>query len=290
MINMGQVKFDLAQYDSALYYFKKGLAIDQELNYKPGIATALDNLGMVYIKLKDFSNSIQYLQKSNLILLSIDEKWRKTKVLNHLGQYHLHQSNYKLSYNYILRSLENSHQIKAKDLILENLYTMSEYFANTHNYKKAYEFITNYAKKSDSLITLGSHNIAAMHLRYEMGKQERQKQLLKTKIQIQGLELEKVKLERWLSILSMIIFSLISFWSYSRYQIKNKANIHLAKRVKRAIKKQQQQQLIIFHQASLSSLGELAAGMAHDGHAARVARQPHHDQEAGRDQACPDIN
>jgi len=262
--NMGQIKFDMAQYDSALFYFKKGLDIDKEINYKPGIASALDNIGLVYIKLRDFSNSIQYLQKSNQLLLSINEKWRKTKVLNHLGQYHLHQSNYKISYDYIQRSLENSREIKAKDLILENLYTMSEYFANTHEYKKAYEFIINYAQKSDSLITLGSHNIAAMQLRYEMGKQEKQKQLLNSKIQIQGLELEKVKLERWLSLLSMIIFSLISFWSYSRYLIKNRANIHLEKRVKRAIKKQQQQQQIIFHQASLSSLGELAAGMAHE--------------------------
>ena len=262
--NMGQVKFAQAQYDSALFYFKKELAIDKRINYQPGIASSLDNIGMVYIKLNDFQNSIQCLQRSNRILGSIDEKWRKTKVLNHLGQYHLHQSNYEISFDYITRSLQNAQKIKAKDLILENLYSMSEYYANTKNYRKAYEYIRWYAKKSDSLITLGSHNIAAMQLRYEIGKQEKQKQLLKNEIQIQGLELEKVKLERWLSFLSMIIFSVISFWSYSRYMTKNKANMHLKKRVKKAIKKQEQQQQIIFHQAGLSSLGELAAGMAHE--------------------------
>jgi two-component system NtrC family sensor kinase len=78
------------------------------------------------------------------------------------------------------------------------------------------------------------------------------------------LELEKVKLERWLSLLSMILFSLISFWSYGRYFVKKRTTLILEKRIKRAIKKQEEQQRIIFHQASLSSLGELAAGMAHE--------------------------
>jgi len=51
---------------------------------------------------------------------------------------------------------------------------------------------------------------------------------------------------------------------YFLYQTKLKANRLLASRIDEALKKQSNQQQIIVHQASLSSLGELAAGIAHE--------------------------
>ncbi len=121
-----------------------------------------------------------------------------------------------------------------------------------------------FSQLRDSITTQSSHNIAEMQMRYEKGKQEKQKQILLDKIHIQGLELERGKLIRWLTALSLTLFSLITFWGYSRFQVKKRANIMLEKRIEQAMKDQEEQQKIIFHQASLSSLGELAASMAHE--------------------------
>jgi tetratricopeptide (TPR) repeat protein len=141
------------------------------------IASSLDNIGHVYIKLHDFLSSFYYFQMAYKLVFSIDEKWRKTKILNHMGQYHLHQSNFNLSLEYLRKSFNNSRHIKAQDLVLENLITFSEYYAKTNDYKQAYEYILRYSQLSDSIITSGSHIIAAMQLRYEMGKQEKEKQI-----------------------------------------------------------------------------------------------------------------
>jgi C4-dicarboxylate-specific signal transduction histidine kinase len=103
-----------------------------------------------------------------------------------------------------------------------------------------------------------------MQMRYETGKREKENELLKNKIEIQNLEIEKGNLQNWLSYLSLAIVSIIGFFSYNRYKVKKKANILLEQKVQDAIKKHQKQQEIIFHQANLSSLGELAAGMAHE--------------------------
>jgi C4-dicarboxylate-specific signal transduction histidine kinase len=117
---------------------------------------------------------------------------------------------------------------------------------------------------SDSIFTTNSHNIAAMQMRYETEKREKESNLLKSEINIQNLELEKSNLKNWLSTLSLVIVSIIGFFSYHRYNVKKKANVLLEKKIQGALQKQQEQQEIIFHQANLSSLGELSAGMAHE--------------------------
>jgi signal transduction histidine kinase len=51
---------------------------------------------------------------------------------------------------------------------------------------------------------------------------------------------------------------------YYRYRLKKKANRDLEVKIAEALKRQKEQQQIIVHQASLTSLGELASGIAHE--------------------------
>jgi C4-dicarboxylate-specific signal transduction histidine kinase len=169
-----------------------------------------------------------------------------------------------LAKRYLHKSLDDARNIGAQELVKDNLSALSEYYASQNDYKKAYLYLNEFTHLSDSIFTTNSHNIAAMQMRYETGKREKENKLLKNEIDIQNLELEKSNLKNWISYLSLVIVSIIGFFSYHRYNVKKKANILLEIKVQESLKKHQEQQEIIFHQANLSSLGELSAGMAHE--------------------------
>jgi C4-dicarboxylate-specific signal transduction histidine kinase len=103
-----------------------------------------------------------------------------------------------------------------------------------------------------------------MQTRYEMDKREKENEILKHNNSIQKLELERQNLTKWRLYFGLAIISILVFFIYYRYRVKLAINVELEKRINTAMKKNKEQQQIIFHQASLTSLGELAAGMAHE--------------------------
>jgi two-component system NtrC family sensor kinase len=262
--NIGLSKMSIAQQDSALQYFKKGLAIDQKIAFKPGIAFSFDNIGNVYYDRKDYSKALEYYTKAWSIAENLEEIWRKTRILNHLGLVNLRIGRKQEALVYLKKSLKYAEEIKAQDLVQESFKSLSEYYAECNNYKNAYIYLTKFSQLNDSIITASSHKVAEMQMRYETGKQEKEKKLLQNEIDLQKFEIEKSKLKSLYLYTSLILAFIIGFFAYSRYRVKNKANKLLEIKIKEALKKQEEQQQIIFHQASLSSLGELAAGMAHE--------------------------
>lgn len=260
----GEVFLQLSQIDTALIIAKDALKVLESINNKVGIARSLDLLGDIYLKKHEYEQALNNYSKAWQFIMNIDEKYRKTKIIYHLGLINIKLEQFDIAKIHLDKSLNDAKKIGAQDLVQDNLNTLAEYYARLHDYKKAYQYLMEFTHLSDSIFTTSSNNIAEMQMRYETGKREKENELLKSKLDIQNLELDKSNLKYWLSSLSLVIVSIIGFFSYYRYSVKKRANIILEKKIKNALYKQQEQQEIIFHQANLSSLGELSAGMAHE--------------------------
>jgi C4-dicarboxylate-specific signal transduction histidine kinase len=88
--------------------------------------------------------------------------------------------------------------------------------------------------------------------------------LLTKDMAIQELKLQRGRLAKWLLAAGLaILFILFAFYLY-QYWLKKKLSRELELKVADAIHKHKQQQQIIVHQAGLTSLGEMAAGIAHE--------------------------
>ena len=240
------------------------MEVNRNIGNLTGIANSLDHIGDIYLKKEDFDRALNYYLEAWKVIHPVDEKYRKSKILNHLGMVYTKQKKYDMAYEKLRQSLDIALETNAQDLKQETLQSMSEYYAARGNFEQAYVLLTQYTQLRDSIFTINSHHISEMQMRYETGKRDKENKLLKNKIEIQNLELEKSHVKTWLSFLSFILVSIVGFFSYHRYLSKKKANIVLENKIKEALNKQEEQQQIIFHQASLSSLGELAAGMAHE--------------------------
>jgi signal transduction histidine kinase len=260
----GEVYLQLSENDTALSIAKKTLKVQKTIINKVGIALAFDLMGNIYLKNVQYEKALENYKQAWKVIENIDQKYRQTKIINHLGVIYAKMGKNDIAKKYLHKSLDDARKIGAQDMVQESLTALSDYYATMNDYKKAYRYLGEFIHLNDSIFTTSSHHIAEMQMRYETGKREKKNKLLKNKIEIQNLEIEKSNLKNWLSYLSLAIVSIIGFFSYNRYKVKKKANILLEKKVQDALKKQQEQQEIIFHQANLSSLGELAAGMAHE--------------------------
>ena len=61
--NIGIVYYHLGEYDKTLDFYKKSLAIDQQLGDEHGIATSYNNIGSVYTDFGDFKSALENLLK-----------------------------------------------------------------------------------------------------------------------------------------------------------------------------------------------------------------------------------
>jgi signal transduction histidine kinase len=260
----GEIYLQLSESDTALRIAKKALKIQKEIINKVGIARTLDLMGNIYLKRNQYKKALNNFRQAWKVIENIDQKYRQTKITYHLGIIYAKMGNNEIAKKYLHKSLEDARKIGAQDMVQEILKALSEYYATMRRYKKGYQYLKEFTHLSDSIFTTSSNHIAEMQMRYETGKRKKENELLINKIDIQNLEIEKSNLKNWISYLSLVIVSVIGFFSYHRYKVKKKANILLENKIQAALKKQQEQQEIIFHQANLSSLGELSAGMAHE--------------------------
>ena len=129
------------------------------------------------------------------------------------------------------------------------------------NFTKAYHYLKLYSDYNDSVMLKISNKISDMLMKYESKKIEKENEMMLLR---NTVELDKQKsISGQLFFGISILFLLLAF-SYLRYREKNKQNIHLSQKVEASLEKQTQQKQIILHQASLTTLGEYSAAIAHE--------------------------
>jgi signal transduction histidine kinase len=262
--DIGEIYYELAYFDSSLSYLNKSLEIRIKSEDNVGIALSLHGIGKNHYKQSKYRIAKKYIDDAWKIIEKSNVKHIKAEIQNSLGEIYIKLKNYDKANKFLIKSKKNIKTIKSQNLVQKNLRAFSEYYVAIRDYKNAYKSLKLFSDLRDSITTQSSHNIAEMQMRYEMGKREKEKKILLNKIHIQGLEIEQSRLERWLSVLTLILFSIVSIWGYGKLKVNKRSNVVLENRIDQALKEKDEQQKIIFHQASLSSLGELAASMAHE--------------------------
>ncbi len=95
-------------------------------------------------------------------------------------------------------------------------------------------------------------------------EREMENEVLKKDLAIQKLKQDKQELNNLLLLTSLGLAIIILAFVYYQFRLKKRMNKHLEIKIGEALKQQNQQQQIIIHQAGLTSLGEMAAGIAHE--------------------------
>ncbi len=105
LLGLGNNLRDFGDDEGALNAYRECLQIWSGINYKPGIAGALNNIGLVMMNARDPS-AIGYLEQSVRIYRDLGDQTRLSLSLDSLGRAHLHRGDLGIAEEYALQALD----------------------------------------------------------------------------------------------------------------------------------------------------------------------------------------
>ena len=95
------------EYEKALDYSLKALAIYEDAKDKPGIFSALNAIGIIYGKIKDYSNALNYYFRSLTISEEIGDKKGSAITNNNIGNIYQDQRDFDKALKFAERALQS---------------------------------------------------------------------------------------------------------------------------------------------------------------------------------------
>ena len=145
---LGFNHFKLADYDLGLEYYFKSLKLDEERNYKPGIALTLERIGKLYLNTGDFYKARESFERALNIFIELKDDYRML----------MNESCIAVTYQKEAMRYDNDSLFyKAIDLYKVLLPKSSKKLPETHaallqNIGSSYRFLKQYDKSLEYLI------------------------------------------------------------------------------------------------------------------------------------------
>ncbi len=174
--NMGGVCENVIKdYNKALYYNHKALAIFSENNSNSYKSATMNNIGKVLILLGQYENAKHYLNQALELKDSIGDEKGKLYVFHDLGVLYKKQNCLQPSIQYFENSNKIATNYKLRLEISENLDELSKVYAMLGKYRIAYQYQNEYLNIKDSLYNENIHKqISELNQIFESEKKEHQ--------------------------------------------------------------------------------------------------------------------
>jgi len=258
LINLGVASMDMEHYDQAIQYFNDALPIKIKLNDVTNLAKIYTNLGVAYNSVNNFRKAISYFEKSLEVSRQINYRYNIGVAMINLGNAYIHLGEMEKSFDYLTQAYQLANEIDSKPLIRDTYKAFSLWHEAQQDFRKSLEYFKSMTALNDTLLDLEmSNQIRNLQIVYEVERKEKE-------ILAQSLSIDRLKANQFYLLLTIVVALFLAFIGYYRYRTKKKLNRHLEVKIAEALRKEKEQQQIIVHQSSLTSLGELAAGIAHE--------------------------
>lgn len=271
-------------YDSALHYYTEALRLVD----RSGTSTSkyhcyfltgniytyvLTNLGDMYNKMDEPEKALRFLSQAYPIALSENDSLRITSISVILGSVFTKCKEYDSARFYLDKGhLYFQHcktkipQWQERRLLEMDIYlNYSKLYEAIGDYQNAFENFTLYSDVKDGWYSFYYRDRSIQwDIAFESEKKSIENELLKKDKEIRDLKLQQRALINWLLIAGVVILAGILAVILYQYKLRRKINKQLEISINDALERQKQQQKIIVHQSGLTSLGEMAAGIAHE--------------------------
>jgi tetratricopeptide (TPR) repeat protein len=146
--SLGNVYFRLGQFDRALDYHTRALALFEAgprpsaLGYKQASAICLNNLGLVYDDLGQFDKALDYYTRALTLFEALGNKQAGAICLNNLGSVYLNLGQFDKALDYHNRALAIEEAIGNKQDIAGSFNNLGNVYGSLGQYEKALDYYT----------------------------------------------------------------------------------------------------------------------------------------------------
>lgn len=256
--NLGNICFSEGEYDAAMEYYHQAEALLIQLNNTDMMALFLNNLGNLYGEMQEYDRAREQFQQALEYYEDAGDYRGMARTRYNLGNCLYYQQDAAQAEQCFSAALEQAQQIGYRDISLAALLSLANLAQEQHHEAVALKHLRDYIAIKDSVYSEETNSaVAELQMQYEMEKQNREKEQYRLAAERQ----KNTNLQLVIGLLLLLGVALFVLW---RYRSKARLNETLQREVEKAVQKQQEQQQIIVHQANLTALGEMAAGIAHE--------------------------
>jgi tetratricopeptide (TPR) repeat protein len=138
-MNIGAVHYYKGDLDTALDYYGRALAIQEELGNKYGMGMSLNSIGVVHADKGDLDKALDYYGRSLAIKEELGDKYGMGMSLNNIGIVHKEKGDYDKALDYYARSLAIQEEIGDKRGMGLSLINIGIVHKNRGEYNRATE-------------------------------------------------------------------------------------------------------------------------------------------------------
>jgi signal transduction histidine kinase len=214
--NYGVLKEMKKEYDSALFFYKKGLALKQRINDQIGIPYSLNNIAGVFVLRKQFDKAEENYQKALKIRQKIHDTVGIAENYSYLGDVYLTKNDFRKAIDFYQKSTEITDKHKYLGLSQDTYRKISECYEALGDFQKSLVNFKKFSALKDSLINHETNaKIAELEVKFDTN--EKEKQLLQKQTEV---ETSRIKFS--VAIVFAILASIIGFLFYRQQRLKNK--------------------------------------------------------------------
>lgn len=266
--NTGDEYLNTNRYDSALIYFHQAKLIFNKVKHITGKAYSLGNIGMVYAHTGKNGLAEKNINEAIAILEKTQDYYPICDYLISMADVYLSKGDTQTAENYTRRSFDLAERYGLIEQLAKASLKLSSIYEKLGNSSKAFAYYKKHILYRDSLNNLSSvQKMADLRTNYEVSQKQREVNLLT----------QQKRNQRYLVFSLVIILGLtvlITGVLMKNNQIRKKAYTNL-NRQKQETDKQRAKAEVALHElqltqkqliqsAKMASLGELAAGIAHE--------------------------
>ncbi len=140
--NLGNAYIYLGEYQQAIGYHQRALAVAEQIGDFPGKGRHMGNMGLAYVRLGEYLQAIDYLEQALAIAEQIGDFQGKSRHLGNLGIAYSVLGEYDKAINYHTRSLAIKEQIGSLNGQAASLGNLGLAYDSLGGYAKAIEYYT----------------------------------------------------------------------------------------------------------------------------------------------------
>ena len=140
LANLGAYYYIMGNYSTAIEYYLKALKLDEEINYKKGIAKVTGNLGIFFYEQGDYSKGLEYLVRSMKLCEELGDMVGVSNQCDNIASEYVRQKNFPLAFEYLFKALKIDQYSKDDVRIAAHFIYIGEAYQAQGDYKKAQEY------------------------------------------------------------------------------------------------------------------------------------------------------
>ncbi|MDK2979217.1 MAG: hypothetical protein PWP52_1931 [Bacteroidales bacterium] len=221
LANMGKLYYEQNQLDSALFYFNRGVKIEEKYELLPNAGNSYNTIANIYLKKEKLDSAYHYLLKAFEYNNQSNNRVGLVHTLMGISNYYFQIEDFKNALIHIERALEYARDIKLNSVLSDALYLKSKIKARQNNYQEAYYNLNDFFEIYKNIYDVKKIN-QAKTMEYQLAQQKKEKEMVE-------MELKKQKTINHLFFIIgglLIVIIIIALAFIMHYK---KSNIALAK-------------------------------------------------------------